>query len=263
MTITGIAAGVPYVALPPQGAGGPAPLVVTWHLMDPPRTDVAMAAALPMTGVPAWRVHFGLPMSGRRALPGGDEEYFGLAAQDAVLNVFGPVAEQAADEFPAAVAALRQELSIADGPIGVAGGSAGSMVAYEVITRAEVPIVAGAVVSPVTQLAATVAANERRFGITYTWTGQSRAVADHYDYVRRADEIKVPLLIVVGSDDDIAAREPAELAHKEIAQSELVTIPGMRHALADGPGIEAAPQNEDAKRVDAEFTRWFRQYLGS
>jgi pimeloyl-ACP methyl ester carboxylesterase len=260
MTITGIAAGVPFVALPPSG-DGPAPLVVTWHLMDAPRSEAAMAAALPMTDVPAWRVFFGLPMSGRRALPGGDEEFFGLSAQDAVLNVFGPVTDQAATEFPAAVADLRTQLSILDGPIGVAGGSAGSMVAYEVMARAEVPIVAGAVVSPVSQLSPVIAANARRFEITYTWTDESRAVADYYDFVRRAEEIKVPLLIVTGAEDDIAVREPAELAHKEIAQSELVVIQGMGHALADGPGLDPTPQNEDAKRVDAEFTRWFKKYL--
>jgi surfactin synthase thioesterase subunit len=75
------------------------------------------------------------------------------------------VTDQAASGFPAAVADLRSQLSISDGPIGVAGGSAGSMVAYEV------PI-AAAVVSPVTQLAPLIAANERRFGVTYTWTDE-------------------------------------------------------------------------------------------
>ncbi|CAM3386246.1 prolyl oligopeptidase family serine peptidase [Kibdelosporangium persicum] len=251
MSITGIAAGVPFVALKPAGVDGPAPLVVTWHLMDAPRTEAEMASALPMNDLPAWRVYFGLPMSGRRALPGGDEEFFALSAQDAVLNVFGPVTRQAADEFPAAVAALRAQLSISDGPVSVAGGSAGSMVAYEVIARGDVPIAAGAVVSPVTQLAPLIAANERRFEITYTWSEESREVAEHYDFVRRADEIHVPLLIVVGSDDDIAVREPAALGHKEIAGSELVTIPGMRHEVV----------GRDAERVDAEFTRWFAKYI--
>jgi pimeloyl-ACP methyl ester carboxylesterase len=254
MTITGIAAGVPFVALEPAGVDGPAPLIVTWHLMDAPRTEgteAAMAEALPMNDLPAWRVYFGLPMSGRRALPGGDEEFFALSAQDAVLNVFGPVTKQAADEFPAAVEDLRKQLSIADGPVHVAGGSAGSMVAYEVMARGDVPIAAGAVVSPVTQLAPLIAANERRFEITYNWTEQSREVAGHYDFVRRADEINVPLLIVVGSADDIAVREPAALGHKEIAGSQLVEIPGMRHEVVD----------EDAKQVDAEFTRWFKQYI--
>ena len=45
--ITGVAGGVPYLALPPEGAPDNAPLVVAWHLHDPPRSETAMAAALP------------------------------------------------------------------------------------------------------------------------------------------------------------------------------------------------------------------------
>jgi hypothetical protein len=45
--ISGTAAGVPFTALPPAGAvDGPAPLIVTWHMLDAPRTDAAFAAAL-------------------------------------------------------------------------------------------------------------------------------------------------------------------------------------------------------------------------
>lgn len=38
--ISDMAAGVPYVALPPPGRHGdrePAPVIVAWHLNDPPR----------------------------------------------------------------------------------------------------------------------------------------------------------------------------------------------------------------------------------
>jgi dienelactone hydrolase len=257
--ITGFAAGVPYVALPPA-SGGTAPMIAVWHLMDPPCTEVAMAAAVPMNGLEAWRVYFGLPMTGRRPLPGGMDEFFRIAAEDAVLNVFEPQTEQAAAEFPAALADLRTQLSIADGPVGIAGGSAGGLVAYEVTVRAEVPIFASAFINPVTQLAPVIAANARRFDVEYAWNDTNRAVAERYDFVRRADEIKVPALLVIGADDDIAIREPAQLLQKEIDAS-LVSIPGMRHDLADAPGVEAAPQNEDARRVDAELTRWFTQYL--
>ena len=34
--VSGVAGGVPYVALPPGGAPEGAPLVVAWHLHDPP-----------------------------------------------------------------------------------------------------------------------------------------------------------------------------------------------------------------------------------
>jgi dienelactone hydrolase len=46
--VSGVAAGVPYVALPPTGRQDgpePAPLVVSWHLNDPPRSAAAMTGA--------------------------------------------------------------------------------------------------------------------------------------------------------------------------------------------------------------------------
>jgi hypothetical protein len=56
--VSGVAAGVPYVALPPAGRdeSEPAPLIIAWHLNDPPRSAAAMAAAIPLAGVAAWRV---------------------------------------------------------------------------------------------------------------------------------------------------------------------------------------------------------------
>ncbi len=62
--VHGTAFGVPYVAWLPAG-GESAPLVVGWHLIDPPSSDAALAAALPMAGLP-WVVRCG----GLRARPG-------------------------------------------------------------------------------------------------------------------------------------------------------------------------------------------------
>ena len=70
-TISGTAAGVPFTALPPASTtDSPAPVIVTWHMLDAPRTDAAFAAALPMIGVPAWRVHLAMPMCGARMVDG-------------------------------------------------------------------------------------------------------------------------------------------------------------------------------------------------
>src|ERR1700712_5230620 len=83
--ITGTAAGVPFTALPPAAdIDGAAPLIVTWHMLDAPRTNAAFAAALPMTGVPAWRVHLGMPMCGARAVEGGFDTIVKLAREDIV-----------------------------------------------------------------------------------------------------------------------------------------------------------------------------------
>ena len=123
-TITGTAAGVPFTALPPAGAiDGPAPLMVTWHMLDAPRTDAAFAAALPMTGVPAWRVHLGMPMCGARMVDGRVDAVIALAREDALLAFLAPFVHQAADEFPAALTALRDQLPVDDEPVGPPLGS--------------------------------------------------------------------------------------------------------------------------------------------
>ncbi len=260
--IEGVAAGVPFVALPPADKARPAPLVVTWHLLGAPFSEAAMAAALPMTGLHAWRVHFGLPLTGKRFPEGGFEGFFRLASEDNVLNVVKPLTDQVAEEFPKAVAELRSRFGIADGPVGVVGGSQGGGVALEMLTRHDVPIAAAALINPVTQLAPVVAANERLYDVTYHWTDESRAVADGYDYVKRAEELTAPVLLVIGEEDDVAIREPAAALDKVLGErSELVTIPGMAHEFAEAPGIEPAPQTAEAKLVDAEITRWFARHL--
>jgi alpha-beta hydrolase superfamily lysophospholipase len=250
--IEGVAAGVPFVAVPPADPDAPAALVAGWHLMDVPASERAMAEAVPMAGLQAWRVYFGLPLSGARLPEGGPQEVFRRASEDAVLNVFEPVTEQAAGEFPAALAELRDRLPGATGPLGVFGGSAGAIVALEVLARGDAGIAAAAVASPVVQLAPMIAANERRFGVTYTWSERSRAVAARYDYVDRAAELTVPLLLVAGADDDVAVREPAQALRDKVG-AELVTVEGMAHEFP--PGTPAAA------RVDAAFTEWFARRL--
>lgn len=257
MTITGTAAGVPYVALPPALPTDDAPLVVAWHLLDPPRSEVAMAAALPLAGLNAWRVYLGLPMTGERMLPGGPEALLKLAIEDAVGNVFEPLTQQAAAEFPAALAQLREQLP-ATGPLSLLGGSIGSMVALRVLTGTDLAVDRVALVSPAVQLAALVDANSRMFGMPYAWTDDSRAVADRLDFVARAAEIDRPLLMVIGDQDDRDGfRDPAErLCAALPGTSSLVVVPGMGHALAEEPGIEAAPQTAHAARVDGILVDW-------
>ncbi len=261
--IEGVAAGVPFVALPPSDKVRPAPLVLTWHLLGAPFSEAAMAAALPMRELHAWRVHLGLPLTGKRFPEGGFEGFFCLASEDNVLNVVEPLTKQVEAEFPAAVAELRSRLSIEDGPVGLVGGSQGGGVALQMLTHTEIEVAAAALVNPVTQLAPMIAANERVYDVTYPWSDRSRAVANEYDYVRRAGELTAPVLLVIGGEDDVSITEPAEALHKVLGEqrSELVTIPGMAHEFAEAPGLEPAPQTEHAKLVDAELTRWFARHL--
>ena len=273
--LTGVASGVPYVALAPEG--GPdreahaTPLVVVWHLADPPRTETAMAAALPLAGLEAWRVYLGLPLHGSRMPDGGLDAYFRLGYEDAVLKVFDPVCRQAVEEFPPALAALRDQLPLGDGPLGLVGGSIGALVALSVLTEIDLPVRAVALASPAIRLASVVAANERRFSVTYPWTEQSRAAADRLDFVASADQIArrdAAVQLIVGALDDEGFRTPAEqlwqaLSRHAPERTALTTIPEMGHLLAEEPGLDPAPQTPHAQRVDAEMTGWFQRHLTS
>lgn len=276
--VSGKAAGVPFVALPPAGnrderRQAPAPLIVAWHLNDPPRSAAAMSAALPLEGVPAWRVYLDLPMHGARQLPGGLEEFMRLGYQDAVLKAFEPQVTQAANEFPAVLAELHRQLPIADAPIGVVGASIGALPAQLVIAGHAAEVSAAALISPVIQLAEVVAANERRFAVTYPWSGASREVAARFDFVARADETAAcdpqpAILLVTGAEDDPAFPQQAQRLHDELRRQYddpervgLTTIPGMRHAFAEEPGIDPKPQTAEAKLVDAAVTDWFSRHL--
>lgn len=271
--VRGVAAGVPYVALPPAEAAGRTPLIIAWHQNDPPRSSAAMAAALPLVGVPAWRVYLDLPMHGERQLPGGLEQFMRLGYEDAVLKAFEPQVSQAVEEFPAVLAALRERLPVAEGSIGLLGGSIGALPAQLVLAGGLAPVSVAVLVSPVIQLAEVVAANERRFGVTYPWNETSRAVADRFDLVAHADQLarlqpQPALLLVTGAEDDPAfARQTARLHAalrqryhdpRRVAQT---TIPGMGHAFAAEPGIEPAPQTPEAALVDAAITDWFARHL--
>ena len=262
--LTGHAAGVPFLAVPP--ANGPrrdAPAVVAWHLFDAPRTEAAFAAALPLDGLDAWRIYFGLPMSGSRVPAGGGEEVMRLSYEDVVLNVYEPVLDAAVREFAPAYAELRERLGFGDGPLGALGGSIGAAVAQLVVAEAGMDFAAAVLVSPVVRMRDTVAAGERRFGTRYAWSPRAEAFADRIDFVARADDLAgAAVLLVVGEDDDPGFREPAAaLAAALSPRSEVVVVPGMGHALADEPGIEAAPQTPHAAVVDRRAVAWFERHL--
>ena len=256
--IRGTAAGVPFLARPPEHPTVATPLLVGWHLMDPPRSEAAMAAALPMADVPAWRVYLRLPEYGEQ------REVTRRAAEDYVLKLIDPVVSTASGEFPAALGQLRSQLET-DGPLGLFGGSAGGAVALQVLTEQDMPVVAAALVNPVAQLEPVTDGVAKWFGTPYPWCDESRAVAARLDFVARADELakrhpELALLLVRGEKDEPEFREPLGRLAAAL-RAELIDIPAMEHALAAEPGVAPAPQNEDARRVDEAFSDWFRHYL--
>jgi len=277
--VTGTAAGVPFLAFPPATTGRTTPVVVAWHLMDPPRTESAFAAALPLAGLDAWRIYLGLPMCGARMPPGGFKELMRLGYEDAVLNLQGPITAQAAEEFPAALRELQDRLGVGNGPLGLLGGSIGAAVAQLVLVEtapaAGIPITAAVLVSPVTRLRPAVDALGRQFGVQYPWGDRSLEVALRLDFVARAEDFvhfgQPAVGLVVGADDDAEGfLEPAQQllaalrgAYADPARADLVIVPGMAHALAEEPGLDPAPQTSSAAAVDQYTADWLTAHLSS
>jgi hypothetical protein len=137
--LTGGAAGVPYVALPPSSGSRRAPLVVAWHLLGPPRSQHAMVVALPMGCLSAWRVYLRLPMLGARAPLSDPEDLVRCGAEDLGVSLPSPVIERAVAAFPAVAAALRARLPVDDAPIGQVGGSVAAAVVLLTLVEGEVP----------------------------------------------------------------------------------------------------------------------------
>jgi pimeloyl-ACP methyl ester carboxylesterase len=247
--------------------------VVVLHLMDPPRSEAAMAAALPLAGLAAWRAYLGLPMFGTRMPPGGPEEFMRLGYEDALLKLLGPVVEHAAQELPGAIAALRQQLPGAQGPVALVGGSAGAAAVLLALAEGPVSVRGAVLVNAAVRAADVIAAGERVFGTAYHWSDASRRMAGRLDFVRRAGDIasRIPqpgVLIVNGEDDDPAFPTSADDLYEALSarwwspeQVERVRIPGLGHALAEEPGIDPAPQTPGAARVDEVVGAWLTRRL--
>jgi alpha-beta hydrolase superfamily lysophospholipase len=278
---TGTAAGVPFLAFPPAPGTAPAaaPMIVAWHLMDPPRSEAAFAAAVPMKDLPAWRIYLGLPLCGARLPQGNPEALMRLFYEDAVLKGYQPIAQQGAAEFPAALTEIRRQLGLGGplGPLGLVGGSMGSAIAQLVLTEtapaAGIKIAAAVLLSPIAQLHPMVGAIGRRYNVTYPWSEAALRFAERLDFVARASDFvragQPAVRLIVGANDDRDGFiEPVKRLHSALAERysdptrvDLIVVPGMAHALAEEPGIAPAPQTPHAAAVDQHTTAWFRAHL--
>jgi hypothetical protein len=271
--LTGVAAGVPYTALPPTRGRRGAPLVVAWPGLNPPRTQRAMAAALPLARLRAWRVYLDLPGVGTRAPAAGPQHPPRLDADDFVLKLVGPMVEQAFAEFPAVVAALRVQLKPSNGPVGLLGEETGATVALLMLAEGELPVQAAALLRPAVQLERLVAANQRGHNPHHQWTGAARAVAARLDFVARARRIagrnpQPAVLLQTGIHDDASVREPVQelwhtLAHhyRDPGRVGLLIAPETAYALPEEPDPDPTSPTPDAAWVDAAVTGWLDRHL--
>lgn len=230
MTITGEAAGIRFVAVPPTAGGRR--LVLVWHLLGEPGTPEAMARALPLTDVDAWRVYPALP-------PWGE-------GPDAVAEGYVPMVESAVAAMPALVDAARRRFGCDDGPVDLVGGSAGGHIALTTTVRGLVPVRRVAVVNPAVTVPAVVRASIEVGALdAYDWTDASRAAVGPLDVLARADSLDVPLLVVRGEQEYPAFRPVQAALCAAVPGSRLVDVPGLAHMLVTAQDV-----------VDAEVTAW-------
>ena len=191
-----------------------------------------------------------------------------LAFADAVLNVHGPVNEQAVAELPAALAALRAEHGIGDGPIGVLGGSAGAGIAGAVVVEGVAPGAGRRARQPARACSArSWPCSPAASGSTTSGRPSPRRWPTGWTSSPGADGFAgIPVRLVVGADDDADAfLHPAEQLRDTLTArgtaADLHVVEGMGHALAEEPGVEPAPQTAHAAEVDRLAVAWLAQAL--
>ncbi|MEV0679305.1 hypothetical protein AB0I60_22565 [Actinosynnema sp. NPDC050436] len=227
--ITGTAAGVPYVALPPRTGRR---LVLVWHLLGEPGTPADMARALPLTDVDAWRVHLPLP-----AVP---------VDGDPVRDWYAPLVTAGVAAVAPVVAALRADLGCDDGPVDLVGGSAGGHIALLTAVSGTVPVRRVAALNPAVTVQSVIAAClDEGLLDAYDWTPASTTAADPLDVTARADRLTAPLLLLRGEHEYAAFRPVQDRLHAAVPASELVEVPGLPHMLVSSLDV-----------VGAEVTAW-------
>lgn len=276
---TGTAAGVPFLALPPAvSAPAPAPLVIGLHAFEPPRSESALSGAIPMSALPAWRVYLGLPLFGARLPEGGVPEINRRGERDYLVELFGPVVEEAAAELRKVDAELRSFLPIADVPTGLVGVGAGATAVLLALAENRLPIGAAAVVNPIVDPTLLMAARERRTGTPYRWNTRAQRTRGWLDMSARAPEITrnhTPLLMVGGGADEVSPPDHGRAFHDDLARGlggatdapghehalRHIVVPDLAHSIGPEPGLEPGPLTPAGVLVDRALTEWFHRHL--
>ncbi|WP_150240146.1 alpha/beta hydrolase family protein [Nocardiopsis quinghaiensis] len=270
--VTGTAAGVPFLALPPANGDVPAPLVLGLHAFEPPRAESALAGTAPMAPLPAWRVYLGLPLFGARLPEGGVAEVNRRGESDYLVELFGPVVEEAAAELHRVTAELRAAFPVTDDPVGLVGVGAGAAAVLLSLAEGRVPVGAAAVINPVVDPALVIAARERHTGAHYEWTEQAWNTRGWLDFGSRAEEVArngVPLLVVSGGQDEVVPPEYGRSLHDALASHvpghalRHIVVPDLAHSIGPEPGLRPGPLTPAGVLTDRALTEWFHLHLTS
>ncbi len=260
---------VPFLALPAEGGQKAHGLIVLWHGADPPRTEEALAGALPLREVVAWRVYLGLPLCGQRLPEGGFDEIMRRGAEDAVARLFHPIIAGAVDELAGAVDDLRMRLGIDPVlPLGLFGFSVGGAAALLTVARRALPFQTVVTFGATLDMRVLVDYLSSLYGAAYEWTDVRRDLAEQISVAHRARalaESGAHILLGVGSEDPYPMRGPTEQLAAAIRHSggsaQVRTVANVGHGFVDEPGDAAVSQGSQARAVEQMASQWFRRYL--
>ena len=269
--IRGTAAGVPYLALPPASGISPAPLVLGLHAFEPPRSEAALAGAIPMASLPAWRIYLGLPLFGTRLPEGGVPEINRRGERDYLIELFGPVVEEAAAELRRVTNELRGSLPVTEATalVGVGAGAAAGLLA---LAENRLDVDAAAVINPVVDPALVISAREKRTETDYTWTSQAEETRGWLNFLTRADELAhtgSPLLIINGRQDEVVPPAQGHELYSVLARRmpehalRHIVVPDLAHMIGPEPGLEPGPLTPAGVLTDRALTEWFHRQLTS
>jgi predicted esterase len=265
VTITTSLSGVPAILrVPSRVTRSP---IVLWHGFGPPDSEEALMTVLPLDDVPAIKVYVGLPLFGKRGLPGGKDELIRRQKEDMAQLVFKPIVLEAANELPAIVRELMRHGCMSAGEkIGLFGFSAGGASVLISVAEHEVAISSAVVLNPSTGLSASIQALEHATGQRYVWTPESRALAERTDAIDRVEEIAggsppSALLILQGRQDVVIAPEGLSRLADALTRRYAQVGAAARFRYAT---IEELPHNLGdpvaARELNLQVTAWFNRY---
>lgn len=259
-------AGVPAILRIP--ARPTKPPIILWHGFGAPANEDALMQALPLDDVPAVKVYLGLPMFGKRALPGGTEELVRRQKKDVGLEVFEPIVVGAANELPSVIRELERRGCMKKGEkIGLFGFSAGGASALLSLAEHRVAASAAVLLNPSTGLTASVQAFERATGQSYAWTPRSRALAARTDAANHVSDIArgtppPAVLILDGAKDDLFAREGMNTLSDALGShyAKAHEDERFRHHLVEGLSHNITGSHADDE-LGRQVSAWFNRYL--
>jgi dienelactone hydrolase len=269
------AAGVPVLLRRPERA--PAPVVILWHGLAPPSSPRALAEALPLEDVPAWKAYPCLPLLAGRLPAGGVAEIVKRQQEDYVLELLLPVVAGAVAELPRVVKAVAKHADArAEDGIGLFGYAAGAMAVLLALAERRVAVTAAAVLGAPRNLDVAVESFERFFGQPYRWASGARALRARLDFEARAGEIAAgesppALLLLHGEADEMFDAENARRLYGALEphyrsgghgdRLKLELLPGFTHSFARGGDPGGTFPTSDAAPVERALAAWFQERL--